>query len=103
MHPAWYGDATFMPHLWTILGNRRSTADVYILPEGTLRIGSRAFSGLKKQGVRIFLPTSIVEIADDAFADSDVTAVLAGSAYVYDYCDEHNIPTESAYDWGGDG
>ena len=78
-------------------------ADVYILPEGTLRIGSRAFSGLKKQGVRIFLPTSIVEIADDAFADSDVTAVLAGSAYVYEYCEEHNIPTESAYDWGGDG
>ena len=32
MHPAWYGDATFMPHLWAILGNRRSTADVYILP-----------------------------------------------------------------------
>ena len=31
-HPAWYGDATFMPHLWAILGNRRSTADVYILP-----------------------------------------------------------------------
>lgn len=32
MHPAWYGDATFMPHLWALLGNRRSTADVYILP-----------------------------------------------------------------------
>ena len=32
VHPAWYGDATFMPHLWAILGNRRSTADVYILP-----------------------------------------------------------------------
>ncbi len=32
MHPAWYGDATFLPHLWAILGNRRSTADVYILP-----------------------------------------------------------------------
>ena len=32
MHPAWYGDATFMPHLWAILGNRKSTADVYILP-----------------------------------------------------------------------
>ena len=31
-HPAWYGDATFMPHLWAILANRRSTADVYILP-----------------------------------------------------------------------
>ena len=33
MHPAWYGDATFMPHLWALLGNRRSTADVYILPQ----------------------------------------------------------------------
>ena len=32
MHPAWYGDATFMPHLWALLGNRKSTADVYILP-----------------------------------------------------------------------
>ena len=32
MHPAWYGDATFMPHLWALLGNRRSVADVYILP-----------------------------------------------------------------------
>ena len=32
VHPAWYGDATFMPHLWAILGNRKSTADVYILP-----------------------------------------------------------------------
>ena len=32
MHPAWYGDATFMPHLWALLGNRGSTADVYILP-----------------------------------------------------------------------
>ena len=32
IHPAWFGDATFMPHLWALLGNRRSTADVYILP-----------------------------------------------------------------------
>lgn len=32
MHPAWYGDATFLPHLWALLGNRKSTADVYILP-----------------------------------------------------------------------
>ena len=32
VHPAWYGDATFIPHLWAILGNRKSTADVYILP-----------------------------------------------------------------------
>lgn len=31
-HPAWFGTATFTPHLWALLGNRTIDTDIYILP-----------------------------------------------------------------------
>lgn len=31
--PAWYGDMTFLPHLWDLLGASGVTADIYLLPQ----------------------------------------------------------------------
>lgn len=32
MNPAWFGNAEFLPHLWQLLGNKKTVADIYILP-----------------------------------------------------------------------
>lgn len=32
LSPCWYGDQTFLPHIWALLGNKQINADIYILP-----------------------------------------------------------------------
>ncbi len=32
VNPAWFGDWEFLPHLWQLLGNKRTVADVFVLP-----------------------------------------------------------------------
>lgn len=30
--PCWFGDESFLPHIWKLLGNKKTKADVYLLP-----------------------------------------------------------------------
>ena len=55
-------------------------ATVYVIPEGCRSIASRAFAGLKLAAA-VYIPSTVGEIAADAFADSSVTIhAPAGSA-----------------------
>ena len=56
---SWYGDMTFLPHAWSILGRRRICAHVYILPkvspDGLNRkdLAKKTYELLKEEYTRI--------------------------------------------------
>lgn len=69
-----------------------ASAEEVDVPFGTETIGSQAFarSGLKK----IYLPSTVYDIAEDAFSAEDITIVTPDGTYAKAFADEHGFAWE---------
>ena len=61
------------------------------IPAGTRSIGSKAFADCDDLLIAV-IPSTVSEIANDAFDGSDVTVICPNGCYAADWCEEHRIP-----------
>ena len=61
------------------------------IPSRTTTIGGRAFADCSSLLI-VVIPSQVTEIADDAFAGSDVAVICPDGSYAAAWCDNHNIP-----------
>ena len=61
------------------------------IPAGTRSIGSKAFADCDDLLIAV-IPSSVSEIANDAFDGSNVSVICPNGCYAADWCDVHRIP-----------
>ena len=61
------------------------------IPAGTRSIGSKAFADCNNLLIAV-IPSSVSEIANDAFDGSDVSVICPNGCYAADWCGDHRIP-----------
>ena len=66
-------------------------ADRYIIPVGTQIIGNKSFSYLQRDAI-IVIPSTVEEIAEDAFQESSVSFVCYSGSRAEEFANEHGIP-----------
>ena len=67
------------------------SAQQVVIPAGTLSLGERAFADCGSLLIAV-IPASVSEIADDAFAGTDIAVICTADSYAAAWCDGHNIP-----------
>ena len=65
-------------------------ARTVVIPEGTTRIGARAFADCSNLKY-VEIPNSVTSIADDAFAGSTVTFICNDDSAAWEFAQEHGI------------
>ena len=61
------------------------------IPAGTLSLGERAFADCGSLLIAV-IPASVRDIADDAFAGTDIAVICPADSYAAAWCDDHHIP-----------
>lgn len=67
------------------------SAQQVVIPAGTLSLGERAFADCGSLLIAV-IPTSVNDIAENAFAGTDIAVICPADSYAAAWCDGHNIP-----------
>ena len=67
------------------------SAQQVVIPAGTLSIGKRAFADCGSLLIAV-IPTSVNDIAENAFAGTDIAVICPADSYAAAWCDDHHIP-----------
>ena len=61
------------------------------IPAGTHSLGKRVFADCGSLLIAV-IPASVSEIADDAFAGTDIAVICPAGSYAAAWCQSHGIP-----------
>ena len=67
------------------------SAQQVVIPAGTLSLGERAFADCGSLLIAV-IPASVNDIAENAFAGTDIAVICPADSYAAAWCDGHNIP-----------
>ena len=66
------------------------SAQQVVIPAGTLSLGGRAFADCGSLLIAV-IPTSVNDIAENAFAGTDIAVICPADSYAAAWCDDHHI------------
>ena len=66
-------------------------AQQVVIPAGTRSIGTRAFADCGSLLIAV-VPASVNNIAENAFAGTDITVICPADSYAAAWCDDAHIP-----------
>ena len=67
------------------------SAQQVVIPAGTLSLGKRVFADCGSLLIAV-IPASVSEIADDAFAGTDIAVICPAGSYAAAWCERRGIP-----------
>lgn len=67
------------------------SAQQVVIPAGTLSLGERAFADCGSLLIAV-IPTSVNDIEENAFAETDIAVICPADSYAAAWCDDHHIP-----------